>query len=50
MPEEIREDLDRIVEDGRRAKNQLLEANLRLVVSLAESYSGSSRTAAAPRT
>jgi RNA polymerase primary sigma factor len=40
MPEEIREDLERIVEDGRRAKNQLLEANLRLVVSLAESYTG----------
>ena len=29
-----------IVEDGRRAKNHLLEANLRLVVSLAKRYTG----------
>jgi RNA polymerase primary sigma factor len=34
------EDLEWIVEDGRRAKNHLLEANLRLVVSLAKRYTG----------
>jgi RNA polymerase primary sigma factor len=33
-------DLDWIAEDGRRAKNHLLEANLRLVVSLAKRYTG----------
>ena len=35
-----RDDYDWIVEDGRRAKNHLLEANLRLVVSLAKRYTG----------
>ena len=35
-----REDLEWIAEDGRRAKNHLLEANLRLVVSLAKRYTG----------
>ncbi|MDI6908651.1 RNA polymerase sigma factor [Nocardioides sp.] len=34
------EELDWIAEDGRRAKNHLLEANLRLVVSLAKRYTG----------
>ncbi|GAA1396668.1 hypothetical protein GCM10009599_24700 [Luteococcus peritonei] len=34
------EDYEWIVEDGRRAKNHLLEANLRLVVSLAKRYTG----------
>ncbi len=34
------EDYDWIIEDGRRAKNHLLEANLRLVVSLAKRYTG----------
>ena len=34
------EELDWIVIDGRRAKNHLLEANLRLVVSLAKRYTG----------
>ena len=37
---EIRQDLEWIAEDGRRAKNHLLEANLRLVVSLAKRYTG----------
>jgi RNA polymerase primary sigma factor len=33
-------DLEWIASDGRRAKNHLLEANLRLVVSLAKRYTG----------
>ncbi len=36
----LRRELDWIAEDGRRAKNHLLEANLRLVVSLAKRYTG----------
>ncbi|KWX04470.1 RNA polymerase sigma factor [Carbonactinospora thermoautotrophica] len=35
-----RRELEIIAEDGRRAKNHLLEANLRLVVSLAKRYTG----------
>ncbi len=35
-----RREMDWIVNDGRRAKNHLLEANLRLVVSLAKRYTG----------
>ncbi len=40
LPPDVRGDLDWIAEDGRRAKNHLLEANLRLVVSLAKRYTG----------
>jgi RNA polymerase primary sigma factor len=40
LPAERYNDLDWIASDGRRAKNHLLEANLRLVVSLAKRYTG----------
>ncbi|MHA7305925.1 RNA polymerase sigma factor [Arthrobacter sp. TMN-49] len=40
MDDQLRRDLVRIVHDGKRAKNHLLEANLRLVVSLAKRYTG----------
>jgi RNA polymerase primary sigma factor len=37
---QLRRDLRWIVREGQRAKNHLLEANLRLVVSLAKRYTG----------
>ena len=40
LTREQQRDLEWIVEDGRRAKDHLLEANLRLVVSLAKRYTG----------
>ena len=36
---EFRRDLELVAEDGRRAKSHMLEANLRLVVSVAKKYS-----------
>ncbi len=40
LPRDVRQDLEWVAEDGRRAKDHLLEANLRLVVSLAKRYTG----------
>ncbi|HJP76666.1 MAG TPA: RNA polymerase sigma factor [Pseudonocardiaceae bacterium] len=40
FPTQMRRDLNWIIRDGERAKNHLLEANLRLVVSLAKRYTG----------
>jgi len=40
LPRDARMDLEWIAEDGRQAKDHLLEANLRLVVSLAKRYTG----------
>src|SRR5437899_4276104 len=40
MSAKLRSDLEWIAQDGRNAKNHLLEANLRLVVSLAKRYTG----------
>ncbi len=40
LPRQDRRDLNWVMRDGERAKNHLLEANLRLVVSLAKRYTG----------
>jgi RNA polymerase primary sigma factor len=40
MQDSERNDLEWVAEDGRRAKDHLMEANLRLVVSLAKRYTG----------
>ncbi|MDK8351709.1 RNA polymerase sigma factor, partial [Gleimia europaea] len=40
MPSKLRRELQILVHDGQLAKNHLLEANLRLVVSLAKRYTG----------
>ena len=37
---QLRRDLECIIRDGERAKNHLIEANLRLVVSVAKRYTG----------
>jgi RNA polymerase primary sigma factor len=39
LDEDYRRDLEMVAEDGRRAKAHMLEANLRLVVSVAKKYS-----------
>jgi len=39
LDENTRRDLELVAEDGRRAKSHMLEANLRLVVSVAKKYS-----------
>jgi RNA polymerase primary sigma factor len=38
LPEDIRRELELVAEDGHRAKSHMLEANLRLVVSVAKKY------------
>jgi RNA polymerase primary sigma factor len=44
IPAKLRRDLEEIAADGTRARNHLLEANLRLVVSLAKRYQGKGLT------
>jgi RNA polymerase primary sigma factor len=39
LTDDYRRDLELVAEDGRRAKSHMLEANLRLVVSVAKKYS-----------
>jgi RNA polymerase primary sigma factor len=40
LPRRLTTDLDSIADDGQRAKLQIIEANLRLVVSIAKRYAG----------
>ena len=40
MDPKLKRELESVIHDGKRAKNHLLEANLRLVVSLAKRYTG----------
>ena len=40
MDRKLKRELEQLIIEGRRAKNHLLEANLRLVVSLAKRYTG----------
>jgi RNA polymerase primary sigma factor len=40
MDPKLKRELEYVIHDGKRAKNHLLEANLRLVVSLAKRYTG----------
>ncbi len=40
MDDKLKRELQWVIHDGKRAKNHLLEANLRLVVSLAKRYTG----------
>jgi RNA polymerase primary sigma factor len=44
IPAKLRRDLGAVAADGGRARNHLLEANLRLVVSLAKRYQGKGLT------
>jgi len=44
IPVKLRRDLTAVAADGARARNHLLEANLRLVVSLAKRYQGKGLT------